>query len=125
MFSSDNRLVVLASAWYPAQVHVTAFGQGFEVCIQNASFTLTQEMARNFAYKAEAEQVFVLQNEAALARWLRRTAALSQALPNQAVIEFEQQVQAELSSMALPVVQNTEVLRMVRQRGGNRPIAKP
>jgi putative restriction endonuclease len=118
VFSSDNRLVVLASARYPAQVQVTALGQGFEVRIQNASVTLAQEMARNFAYKAEAEQIFVLQNEAALARWLRRAATLSQALPNQAVIAFEQQVQAELSSMALPVVQNTEVLRMVRQRVG-------
>lgn len=117
VFSSDNRLVVLASARYPAQVHVTALGQGFEVRIQNASFALVQEMARNFAYKAEAEQVFVLQTEAALARWLRRAAALLQALPNQAVIAFDQQVQAELSSMA-SVSQNTEVLRMVRQRVG-------
>ena len=117
VYFSDDCRVVLASAWYPAQVHVTALGQAFEVRIQNASVTLAQELARNFAYKPGAEQVFVLQTEAALAQWLRRAAALSQALPNQTVIAFEQQVQAELSSMA-SVAQNTEVLRMVRQRVG-------
>ena len=61
---------------------------------------------------------FVLQTETALAQWLRRAAALSQALPNQAVKAFEQQVQAELSAMPEPAAQNTEVLRMVRQRVG-------
>jgi predicted restriction endonuclease len=43
---------------------------------------------------------------------------LSQVLPNQAVTVFEQQVQAELSQLAPPVAQSTEVLRMVRQRLG-------
>lgn len=118
VYSSDECRVMLASARHPAQVHVTALGQGFEVRLQNASVTLVQELARNLAYKAETEQVFVLQNEATLAQWLRRAAALAQALPNQTVIAFEQQVQAELSFMALPIAQNTEVLRMVRQRVG-------
>ena len=45
-------------------------------------------------------------------------AALSQALPNQAVSAFEAQLQAELSSMPAADSENTEVQRMVRQRVG-------
>ena len=116
---SDERCVALASARHPAQVHVTALGPGFEVRIQSAPATLAQELARTFAdHDSKLGQAFALPTEAALARWLRRAAALSQALPNQAVTAFEQQVQTELSAMAPPAAQNTEVLRMVRQRVG-------
>lgn len=118
VLSSDERRVALASARHPAQVHVTALGPGFEVRIQNAPATLVQELARTFAVDGEAGPAFVLPTEAALAQWLRRAAALSQSLPNQAVMAFEQQVQAELSAMAPPAAQNTEMLRMVRQRVG-------
>lgn len=119
VLSSDERRVALASARHPAQVHVTALWPGFEVRIQSVPATLAQELARTFADQGgDAGQAFSLPTEAALARWLRRAATLSQALPNQAVMAFEQQVQAELSAMALPAVQNTEVLRMVRQRVG-------
>lgn len=119
VLSSDDRRVALASARHPAQVHVTALGPGFEVRLQSAPATLAHELARTFASKGgDAGPAFALPTEAALARWLRRAAALSQALPNQAVMAFEQQVQAELSAMAPPAAQNTEVLRMVRQRVG-------
>lgn len=110
--------VALASARHPAQVTVMAAKDGFEVAIQSGSATLAQELARTFPNAGVAMHGFVLQSEAELARWLRRAAALSQALPNQAVTAFEQQVQAELSAMPEPAAQNTEVLRMVRQRVG-------
>lgn len=118
VLAGDKHHVALASARHPAQVAVTAVGDKFEVVIQSGSATLAQELARTFPNAGVAMHGFVLQTEAALAQWLRRAAALSQALPNQAVTAFEQQVQAELSAMPEPAAQNTEVLRMVRQRVG-------
>ena len=114
----DAQHVALASARHPARVRVSVAGQGFEVAIDTGSATLAQELARTFATSPADATTFVLPSEALLAHWLRRTAALSQALPNQAVATFEQQVQAELSQLAPPVAQSTEVLRMVRQRLG-------
>jgi putative restriction endonuclease len=110
--------VALASARHPAQVVVTCVEDGFEVAIQAGSATLAQELRRTFPIAGMATPRFVLQTEAELALWLRRAAALSQALPNQAVTAFEQQVQAELSALPTSTLQNTEVLRMVRQRVG-------
>ena len=110
--------VALASAQHPARVSVAAVGQAFEARIHSGSSTLAQELARTFVTSPADATTFVLPSEALLAHWLRRTAALSQALPNQAVATFEQQVQAELSQLAPPVAQSTEVLRMVRQRLG-------
>ncbi|NMM14205.1 MAG: HNH endonuclease [Rhodoferax sp.] len=114
----DEEHVALASARHPAQVTVTVVGDVFDVAIQSGSATLAQELARTFPNEGRVTHGFVLQTEAVLAQWLRRAAALSQALPNQAVTAFEQQVQAELSAMPEPAAQNTEVLRMVRQRVG-------
>jgi hypothetical protein len=110
--------VAMASARHPAQVTVTAAEDGFVVAIQSGSATLAQELARTFPNSGAATHGFVLPTVAELAQWLRRAAALSQALPNQAVTAFEQQVQAELSAMPAPTAQNTEVLRTVRQRVG-------
>ena len=110
--------VALASARHPARVRVVVVEPGFEVSIDSGSATLAQELARSFATSLAGATTFVLPSEALLARWLRRAAALSQALPNQAVTAFEHQVQAELAQLTPPVAQNTEVLRMVRQRVG-------
>ncbi len=110
--------VELGSARHPAQVTVMAAEDGFRVTIKSGASTLAQELARTYHDAGEANQVFVLPTEEALARWLRRTAALSQALPNQAVMAFEAQLQRELSTMPDAVVQSTEVQRMVRQRVG-------
>ena len=114
----DAEHAALASARHPARVRVAVAGQGYEVGIDTGSATLAQELARTFATSQTGATTFVLSSEALLAHWLRRAAALSQALPNQAVTAFEQQVQAELAQLAPPVAQNTEVLRMVRQRVG-------
>ena len=118
VLSGDAEHATLASARHPARVRVAVIGQGYEVGIDSGSATLAQELARTFAASPADATTFVLPSEALLAHWLRRTAALSQALPNQAVATFEQQVQAELSQLAPPVAQSTEVLRMVRQRLG-------
>ncbi|ART48740.1 HNH endonuclease [Acidovorax carolinensis] len=108
----------LASARHPARVRVAVVEQGYEVGIDTGSATLAQEVARTFAANQMDATTFVLPSEALLAHWLRRAAALSQALPNQAVRAFEQQVQAELAELAPDAAHNTEVLRMVRQRVG-------
>ena len=112
--------VALGSARHPAKVTVTvtASEDGFWGAIQSGAATLTQELARTFPMAGNPVQGFVLPTEAALAQWLRRTAALSQALPNQAVVAFEAQLQCELSSLPAETARNTEVQRMVRQRVG-------
>ena len=110
--------VALASARHPARVRVAVVGQAFEARIDSGSSTLVQELVRTFATRLPNSAVFVLPTEALLAQWLRRAATLSQALPNQAVTAFEQRVQVELAQMPASAVQNTEVLRMVRQRVG-------
>lgn len=114
----DAEHATLASARHPARVRVAVIGQGYEVDIDTGSATLAQELARTFATSQTGATTFVLSSEALLAHWLRRAAALSQALPNQAVAAFDEQVQAELADLAPAAAQNTEVLRMVRQRVG-------
>lgn len=110
--------VALGSARHPAKVTVMASEDGFWGAIQSGGPTLAQELARTFPMAGNKVQGFVLPTEAALARWLRRAAALSQALPNQAVVAFEAQLLSELSSMPTEAARNTEVQRMVRQRVG-------
>ena len=110
--------VDLGSARHPAKVTVTALEDGFWGSIQSGSATLAQELARTFPVSDGPARGFLLATEAALARWLRRAAALSQALPNQAVVAFEAQLQQELAAMPAAAAQTTEVQRMVRQRVG-------
>lgn len=110
--------VELGSARHPAKVTVTASEDGFLGEIQSGSATLAQELTRSFSVSDVPVQGFVLATEAVLARWLRRAAALSQALPNQAVVAFEAQLQQDLAAMPTEAARNTEVERMVRQRVG-------
>lgn len=115
---SDGASVQLASARHPARVVITLLEASFQVSIQSGSATLAQELNRTFPKAGHADQEFVLHTDAALSQWLRRAAALSQALPNQTVFAFEQQLQRELSGMSESDARNTEVQRMVRQRVG-------
>jgi putative restriction endonuclease len=110
--------VDLGSARHPAKVTVTASEDGFWASIQSGSATLAQELARTFPVSNVSAPGFVLATEAVLARWLRRAAALSQSLPNQAVVAFEAQLKQELAAMPTAAALNTEVERMVRQRVG-------
>lgn len=114
----DGPHVGLGSARHPAQVIVTASKDGFRVLIKSGAAMLARELARTHPQTRDVDQDFVLPTEAAVAQWLRRAAALSQALPNQAVAAFEAQLQRELSTMPAAAAQNTEVQRMVRQRVG-------
>ena len=90
--------VELGSARHPAKVSVTASGGGFWGAVQSGSATLAQELSRSFPLSGVPAQGFALATEAVLARWLRRAAALSQALPNQAVVAFEAQLQHALAA---------------------------
>lgn len=110
--------VDLGSARHPAKVAVTVSEDGFWGAIRSGSATLALELARTFPVSDAPARGFLLATEAALARWMRRVAALSQALPNQAVVAFEAQLQQELAAMPAAAAQTTEVQRMVRQRVG-------
>ena len=110
--------VELGSARHPSKVTVTASEDGFCGAIQSGSATLAHELKRTFPVSGVPAQGFVLASEAALASGLLRAAALSQALPNQAVVAFEAQLQQELAAMPAAAAQTTEVQRMVRQRVG-------
>lgn len=118
----NAQCVALASARHPTRVWVAVVERGFAVGVDTTSMALAQalpqELARSFAASQTGATTFFLPSEALLAQWLRRAAALSQALPNQTVTAFEQQVRAELTELAPAATQNTEVLRMVRQRVG-------
>lgn len=115
---NDGPHVELGSARHPAQVRVMASEVGFLGAIQSGSATLLQELTRTFPTAGNPAWGFALPTEAALAQWLRRAAALSQALPNQTVLAFEAQLQSELFAMPVAAAQNTEVQSMVRQRVG-------
>jgi hypothetical protein len=105
-----------------AEVMVRATTDGFAAKLSRCQHSLPGEIARSFPEAAQAggatDALFLLPTEAALARWLRRTAALAQALPDQAMTAFETQVQAALAEMGPAVATNTEVQRLVRQRVG-------
>ena len=114
----DALHAVLASARHPTRVRVGLVEQGFDVCFDNGAATPEEELARTFAGNHVGPAAFALPSEAALARFLRRAASLSQALPNQAVAAFEQQVVSALAELPAAATHSTEVLRMVRQRVG-------
>ena len=110
--------VVLASARHAAEVAVEIHEQGFVAAVTKGSAMLPTELDRSFPGASPNGQTFSLRSEAALSRWLRRAAALAQALPNQAVLFFESQLQAALAALEPAAAKNTEVLRIVRQRIG-------
>jgi len=117
--------VALGSARHPVEVMVQAQTGGFAAKLSRCQPSLPGELNRSFP---EAEQrsdgndpagtIFTLPTEAALARWLRRAAALAQALPDQAMTAFDAQVQAALAELEPAAAKNTEVQRLVRQRVG-------
>jgi hypothetical protein len=116
--SPDAGRVLLASALHAAEVAITVTGPHFNAAVVKGSAKLPAELARSFPGSSSDGKMFTLATEAALARWLRRAAALAQALPNQAVLTFETQVLAALAALDLPAAKNTEVQRLVRQRVG-------
>lgn len=112
----------LGSARHATTVSVQASAGGFEARLLSSPPTLAGELARSFpsviVAANPAANVYLLADEGALASWLRRAAALAQALPNQAMTAFVADVQAALASLEPAAAINTEVQRVVRQRIG-------
>jgi len=120
--SSPEGWSVLGSARHPAEVSIQALEGGFRGKLGKCQAGLPEELARSFPEivldASSAGLSFLLPSEAALARWLRRAAALAQSLPNQAMAAFDGQVLAALAELEPAAAKSTEVQRMVRQRVG-------
>lgn len=120
-FSVDGWLN-LGSARHATTVSVHAIPGGFDARLPSSPPSLPAELARSFpsgfTAVASGATAYRLADEAALARWLRRAAALAQALPNQAMATFVADVEMALAGLEPAAAKNTEVQRMVRQRVG-------
>jgi putative restriction endonuclease len=114
--------LTLGSARHATTVGVHALAGGFEARLLSSPPSMPSELARSFTAAVSAADptvtAYLLADDAALARWLRRAAALAQALPNQAMTAYVADVQAALAALEPAAAQNTEVQRMVRQRVG-------
>jgi putative restriction endonuclease len=114
--------VGLGSARHPVEMVVQAAQGGFAAKLTRCQPSLPGELTRSFPAanlgNSPGSADFLLPTEAALAKWLRRAAALAQALPDQAMTAFDAQVQAALTELAPADAKNTEVQRLVRQRVG-------
>jgi len=117
VLSSASEAVILASARHRSQAAVTALVGGFEVRFQPATPALLPELLRSFQPWAGADDVFFVPTLPDLAALLRRTASLSQALPNQAVRDYHAAVVQAVETMSAEA-RGTEVERLVRQRVG-------
>lgn len=117
VLSSAGDAVILASARHRSQATVTALAGGFEVRFQPATPALLPELLRSFQPGGGADDVFFVPTLPDLAALLRRTASLSQALPNQAVRDYHAAVAQAVETMSAEA-RGTEVERLVRQRVG-------
>ncbi|EMT5435672.1 HNH endonuclease [Stenotrophomonas maltophilia] len=117
VLSSASDAVILASARHRSQAVVTALVGGFEVRFQPATPALLPELLRSFQPWARVDDVFCVPTLPDLAALLRRTASLSQALPNQAVRDYHAVVAQTVETMRAEAL-GTEVERLVRQRVG-------
>jgi putative restriction endonuclease len=121
LLASTPAIVALGSARHRAEPNVQAANGGFVCTLARCQLSLPAELARSFPDSVHGETLghsFLLPTEAALARWLRRAAALAQALPDHAVTLFEVHVQKALAALEPAAAMSTEVQRVVRQRVG-------
>lgn len=116
--SPTVNVVKLASARHQAYISVALALQSWRVKIETGPVHLLPELTRSFAHLQQTDAAFLITSEGDLGLWMRRAAALAQALPNQVVTDFEAQVGLALATLPADQIQNTEVLRMVRQRVG-------
>jgi putative restriction endonuclease len=125
----ENVLAITADGWlnlgsarHATTVSVQATADGFEARLLNSPPSLPAELTRSFPSGSAAVDsgatAYRLADEAAVARWLKRAAALAQALPNQAMAAFVADFEAALASLEPAAAKNTEVQRLVRQRVG-------
>ena len=117
VLSSAGDAVILASARHRSQAVVTASADGFGLRLQPATPALLPELLRSFQPRAGADDVFCVLTLPDLAALLRRTASLSQALPNQAVSDYHTAVAQAVETISAEA-RGTEVERLVRQRVG-------
>jgi putative restriction endonuclease len=112
--------LTLGSARHATTVTVQALAGGFKAKLLRAPRGLPGELARSFTAASSAADpaAYLLTDEAALARWLRRVASLAKALPNQVLTAFVADLHAALAGLEPAAAMNTEVQRMVRQRVG-------
>jgi putative restriction endonuclease len=120
--SSKQTYVLLGSARHPAELSVQVVSGGFAGTLTRCQPGLPAELVRSFPDAVVQGETparhFLFATDAALARWLRRVAALAQALPDYAVTSFEAQVQKALAELEPAAAMSTEVQRVVRQRVG-------
>jgi predicted restriction endonuclease len=76
------------------------------------------ELERSFNLWPRDGVAFVAATDADLAQWLNRASTLAHSLPNQAVVDFDTEVQSALAALSTSDILNTEVHRLVRQRVG-------
>ena len=114
---SAGDAVALASARHRSQAVAMVSAEGFGLRLQSATPALLPELLRSFQPWAGADGVFHVPTLADLAILLRRAASLSQALPNQAVRDYQTAVAQAVEALSAES-RGTEVERLVRQRVG-------
>ena len=106
--------LTLGSALHPLHAKVTLRQDEYQVEFVNARSLLISELNRDFSV---ADLKTICRSIDQLAIVFRRAAALARSLPNQAELDFESAVEAELKAFP-DEIKNTEVARLVRQRVG-------
>ncbi len=112
---ADDSSIELSSARHAALLRVRESVGGYLISLEQGADSLAHALQREFA--SAEPGIFHCNNETALHQFLRRAAALSRSLPNQAVNDYLSDVADELARLPSEL-QNTEVARMVRQRLG-------
>ncbi len=119
VLSGGGDLIRLGSARHRARACITPRPEGFSLIVSSPIVgRLSVELARSYPAVVRVDDAFVAPSLDVLARLLRRAAALAQALPTQAAVYFQEQVQDELSKFPAELIKDTEVERLVRQRVG-------
>lgn len=113
VLSGDPEIVALGSARHAVKVSVCLAGDGFQLRLSEG--ILAAELGRDHEPVVNSGAIFAAADIEQLSILLLRTAALAQALPNQAEHDYETKVRAAL--ITLPK-NGTEIERMVRQRIG-------
>jgi len=113
VISGPNDEVLLGSARHRTQASISLHDDTWLLAF--SSDLLSGELARSFPNVERFNGKFVATSLDKLGKLLRRAAALAQSLPNQAVVDYEKQVNKALAELPK---NGTEIERMVRQRVG-------
>lgn len=114
--STSQQKVELSSSQHSTLIQVAQDSSGYRIKLAETPNSLKSELQRHYCNINELG-FFYCENEAQLHSFLRRAAALSRALPNQAVNDYLVLAADELAKLPDSIV-GTEVERMVRQRVG-------